>query len=66
MRKDTTISLIRPGQDAEVQNRFAREKLLEPLAANSEGQITCAKIWHRCRRIIEQNASPRYAQTFSY
>jgi hypothetical protein len=37
-RKDTTVSLIRPGQDTEVHNRFAREKSLEPLAASSEWQ----------------------------
>ncbi len=37
-RKDPTISLIWPGQDAEVHNRFARQKLLEPLAASLEWQ----------------------------
>ncbi len=43
-RKGTTISLIRPGRNAGVHDRFAREKLLEPLAASSKWQIHVPKI----------------------
>jgi hypothetical protein len=37
-KRHNTISLIRPGGDAEVHNCFARETSLEPLAASSEWQ----------------------------
>ncbi len=48
-RKDTTVSLIWPGRDAEVHNRFACKKLLEPLGASSEWQSQ----YHMCQNLAQ-------------
>jgi hypothetical protein len=42
--KDTTISLIWPGQSAQVLVSFALQKSLEPLAASPEKNHMCLKL----------------------
>ncbi len=54
---------------ARARRRGSQSFCTRKIAGASSGQlrmtITCAKIWRRLRRIIEQNASPLYAQTIT-
>ncbi len=64
-REDTIISLIRPGQSAQVLNRFARQKSMEPLAASSEWESHVPKFgsggaasFHEIHRFVRPTQNP--------